>query len=156
MAREVCAMAGRDSEQAFLGGLLHDIGFPIAFGILVDWAKIHKQTLPTLVEVDRLLNPIHAEVGARICAHWGLPDEIRDAVYRHHLPVEKNSPDWLAGVVFVANLLAHHTGIGRPKKALDTKDHEMFLGLAITHAKTDALFVRAQVVADQVASERGE
>ncbi len=79
-----------DVEEAFLSGLLHDIGKIILTKVdgypdkILTHAKENKLTF-TDAELD-LLDTSHSEAGAYLLGIWGLPDRIVENVAFHHFP----------------------------------------------------------------------
>jgi len=80
---------GIDPEQAYLCGLLHDIGrfvlFDKATDALNQVEETHWKTPTQLIDIERKLYGFnHSELGRRICEKWGLPEIIIDLVANHH------------------------------------------------------------------------
>ena len=86
-----CAMASparRLADQAYLAGLLHDVGIPILL-------KRHPEHVclfqaPGLVledaarQLDTATGAEHAAVGAMVARNWKLPPEVSEAIRCHH------------------------------------------------------------------------
>lgn len=111
LAREIArGMAYAHPEEAFLVGLLHDIGkllvwanFPQTYGFYfdrgTDAAQIKKKE-------EHLLNVTHSELGAFFLDELNLPSFFTDAVRFHHLhPSEIVNSLPLVRIVFAANEL---------------------------------------------------
>jgi len=84
-------------EQAYLCGLLHDIGRFVLFDKASDQLNMvedtHWQTPAELVQSERELYGFnHSELGQRVCIKWALPQIIIDVVANHH---EFDLPDSL-------------------------------------------------------------
>ena len=84
-----------DPKQAFLAGLVHDIG-RLAMARLPEPYQTQFQQLtemgcePFLIE--RVLSGCsHAEAGSRALKIWGFPEDFIEAVAHHHQP-EKYQP----------------------------------------------------------------
>jgi putative nucleotidyltransferase with HDIG domain len=84
-------------EEAFLGGLLHDIGKLVMDSYFQDqWKKIQKgakekKTDPLVLEKELLGIP-HTEVGEYLARHWQLSEIHQMAIRYHHvLPPEKTT-----------------------------------------------------------------
>ncbi len=81
---------GSPGEDAFLGGMLHDIGLMVEDQAVPDllrqsvgrYAVDENQTLQQC-END-IIGTNHALVGECIAERWGFPEEIRDALASHH------------------------------------------------------------------------
>jgi putative nucleotidyltransferase with HDIG domain len=81
---------GRDAaEEAFVGGVLHDIGvlilasnFPDAYDKVAGLVIAEKLVVPTAEQ--EFFGVTHAEVGAYLLGLWGLPAPILNIVSLHH------------------------------------------------------------------------
>ena len=83
-AKEVARTLRRNVEGAFLCGLLHDIGRPLALQLLVD--NEHDLGEFTGAEIESALDSFHARLGARIVRHWSLPSWMAESIAQHHDP----------------------------------------------------------------------
>lgn len=73
------------AERAFLGGMFHDIGAPLALRSLA--AVLIAGRLPSPLPealVDEALDRVHQELGAEVHHIWGLPQSIQQLCARHH------------------------------------------------------------------------
>ena len=78
-------------EDAFMGGLLHDIGkLVLATNLSENYRQVMllvSETKGPLWKVEQeVLGTTHAEVGAYLMGLWGIPDGIVEAIAFHHLP----------------------------------------------------------------------
>jgi HD-like signal output (HDOD) protein len=99
------------ANDAFFAGLVHDAGM-----ILLDqpiYEKRRGRHLPVemtghgFLNVERqILGVDHAEIGAEVCKHWGLPPSILVTIRYHHDPVDSNGSE-LAYVVHMADLVSN-------------------------------------------------
>ncbi len=76
-------------DQAYVDGLLHDIGrFVMLEHAAPELKRVddsHWETPEALVQADiDVYNYTHAELGYLACQHWGLPQSIADVVRLHH------------------------------------------------------------------------
>lgn len=105
----VASLIARDSgskqDDAFIAGLLHDIGHvilaaerPAEFAELR--ARARDGTQPDFVVEEEAFGVSHAEIGAYLLGIWGLPYPVVEAVANHHRPerVTLLGPDILAAV----------------------------------------------------------
>lgn len=110
MARLVADHVRDDVEEAFLTGLLHDIGKLVVLKTAHDYQRQHRVTLDPDDIADAVTHA-HAPCGALALHFWRLPEEILDAVRHHHdysLAVNTRP----AAVCYAANLLSHRYGFG--------------------------------------------
>ena len=99
------------AAEAYLGGLLHDVGLLLlaqesperAEGLLAaSWLRGE----PILRIERQQYTATHAELGAYLAGLWGLSEVVVDAVARHHEPPTGESPRFdAAAAVWLANAL---------------------------------------------------
>jgi HD-like signal output (HDOD) protein len=91
VARVARAIAPSDADDAFMAGMLHDVGrIVLALADRKAFAGIglaaRERAHPTYVLERECLGVTHAEVGAYILGTWGVPFGIVEAVAGHHEP----------------------------------------------------------------------
>ena len=152
IAREVSRHhEGLSPDEAYLAGLLHDIG---RLGLLVAEpgfyaaAMAGDEELPS-PEVERQwLKVDHAEAGAWLIERWRLGREIADSArYHHQAPQRLADADLLIRIVAFANLMAHDDP--DPKAVIDAGG---LCGLRLGQISEVASKARARVqtAADQL------
>jgi putative nucleotidyltransferase with HDIG domain len=112
IARAQCKDAAL-AEDAFMGGMLHDVGkLVLAERAGGDYAKAvqlaAEKGVPPRQAERETFGVTHEDVGAYLLAHWGLPAVIVDTIAYHHRP--SLSAGWSFGplcLVHVANVLEH-------------------------------------------------
>ncbi|MGE4441050.1 MAG: HDOD domain-containing protein [Desulfomicrobium sp.] len=104
------------SEQAFVAGLLHDIGrlyfftsFPERSRFCIDSALKHQR--PLLTEEALFFGVDHATMGLRLLNGWVMPASLGGAVGYHHDPLRSGGLP-LAGIVHMGDILTHAAGLG--------------------------------------------
>lgn len=111
LAQMVAARVRADSDEAFLCGLLHDIGKLLVLKLANDFAKGHRRA-PSHEEVAAVMSVHHGDMGAHLLRNWHLPLVLVEAVQFHHAPAAAatfSKQAWLTGV---ANRLSHRYGFG--------------------------------------------
>ncbi len=120
----VCPNDRALADEAFLAGLLHDVGQVVLAGVVPRvWQQIERQAITDQVplqEVEARHGRVsHALVGAYLLGLWGLPSTVVEAVAFHHTPERLSAQQFDAAIaVHVADALIARTP-GRPAPALD-------------------------------------
>lgn len=91
-------------SQAYIGGLLHDLGKPILASVAAEGTASVAPRGDTDGE-RRVFGTDHARVGTWIARQWGLSDEICEAIEYHHAPVAPEEP--LGRALWLADGAAH-------------------------------------------------
>jgi putative nucleotidyltransferase with HDIG domain len=117
-----------DHDVAYAAGLLHDVGRLIIFQEAPD--ALHQideggwHTPEALVDAERAICGIgHAELGARACRRWNLPDILVDVVARHHHPIHNpvGEAEVLVAMTRFADLIMFPSAMpGTPGRERDT------------------------------------
>lgn len=138
-ARALAPLVRQNPDLAFTGGLLHDIGqlvlasaFPRQFGEVV----AHRRREDCfMADAEReLLGIDHAEVGGMLAETWHFPATLFEAVAFHHRPACAPAGS-LAGLVHVANAVAHALGLARSgEELLMPLDEAAWAGIAADQA----------------------
>ncbi len=107
----------KNAEEAFLWGLLHDLGkivldgyFTKEFALAVHQAKA-KETLLKDAE-EKIFGADHAEVGAMVADKWNLPPALIKGIRHHHSPLSANESMRVAAIVHIADILCRAIGLG--------------------------------------------
>jgi len=82
-AKQIARVRRLNVEEAFLGGLLHDVGRPVLLQAVVDLEQelgIH----PEQAHVEGTVERHHANVGADLARRWNLPQPIVELIRDHH------------------------------------------------------------------------
>lgn len=101
------------AQDAFLSGLLHDLGqLVLAVGIEDEYARVLHEAKASSLSTHKVerqaLGVTHAEVGGYVLGIWGLPYPVVEAVAHSHSPeaVALEGMD-LVAAVFISNCLYH-------------------------------------------------
>jgi putative nucleotidyltransferase with HDIG domain len=103
-------------EEAFIAGLLHDIGklfldcyFPVQYAVCMAFAAREKINM---VEAERrVLDVTHTLVGKRIAEQWNFPPLLTSAISDHHAPVKGADNFEISAIVCTANYIAWQAGM---------------------------------------------
>lgn len=117
-ARRVAEFLRRcDPDEAFAGGVLHDLGKllillnqPDAACAIERDCSLQDQESPTIER--RILGFDHTEVGERLLRSWSMPESLTACVRWHHRPEAAGAWQDLARVVACGDLLSHAIAAG--------------------------------------------
>jgi putative nucleotidyltransferase with HDIG domain len=105
-AQEIARVKRWNVEEAFLGGLLHDIGRPVLLQTVVDLERELGCRAPRLASLDAV-SEAHARAGASLVTRWALPAKLAEAVLHHHALVAPGPGAPLFALIGIADGLAH-------------------------------------------------
>jgi putative nucleotidyltransferase with HDIG domain len=118
---KVLAEAARinQQEEAFIVGLLHDVGkliekryFPEDFNEIITVAQ--EQHLSWMETEKALFQINHATIGKVVFRSWDFPASVVDAVHFHHNPESSSKYPQLAALVHIADYISAELGYGTP------------------------------------------
>lgn len=122
-AARILAEATRypNAEEAFLCGLMHDIGKPI---LMRNFPARYTQVMADVYAGRAGFHPLelqafgfsHAHVGALVAERWNFPRRFSEAIAFHHDPLSASDHLQLACIVNLANSIMARMEIGFEKK----------------------------------------
>ena len=127
-AQAMAAQLGKqhDPEEAFIAGLMHDIGHIVLASAAPDvWreAQAAARAGGEIIALEKeALGMSHASVGQRLMRYWQLPDVLQEAARWHHdIKTVSGREHPLATLVALGDLLAciHGGGFERPLAEAD-------------------------------------
>jgi HD-like signal output (HDOD) protein len=107
----------RECDEAYLTGLLHDIGIIAMLLIMPDeFRRVAElataQRIP-LVEVERqVIGITHNVAGELLAEEWGMSSRVMEVVRRHHEPISEVLYPGLVSLVNLTDLLCRSCGLG--------------------------------------------
>lgn len=122
---QTCAIASRyiaqkvkfpDIEQAYIGGLLRDIGKTI-LNCYVEreyvkiMRKVKNENITFIDAEEEVLGFNHAQIGEKVAEKWNFPDELVEAIGLHHTPEKAEVNPKLVSIVHVADAITMMMGI---------------------------------------------
>ncbi|MBK6917384.1 MAG: HDOD domain-containing protein [Deltaproteobacteria bacterium] len=137
LSKAICKVAGIDDGQAFVTGLLHDIGM-LALQAL--------RKLPATAHLDpddiqKVEEIVHTTLGARMAAGWKLHPQVIEGIRRHHRyrDYEPGAYSQIGHVIAVADIIVHHLGLGGTPHPLTDEQHAEIAALGLDPAQVIAV-----------------
>jgi putative nucleotidyltransferase with HDIG domain len=110
-----------DPEEAYIGGLMHDIGKIVLndyvrFGYSIILRLVEEDNVPFCEAERQVLGFDHAQVGGLVMEQWNLPDAYTYITTYHHtpweLPPDMNEFQKVVDIVHVSNAICIMLGVG--------------------------------------------
>jgi putative nucleotidyltransferase with HDIG domain len=101
IAKQLTRDMGGDHDQAFVCGLLHDIGWVVMLEMLSKY-DLDKE------KRDYLMREHHEAIGAMVAKKWNFSEEIQDVIRYHHIPNKARNHQNLVQIIYLSNLLAEN------------------------------------------------
>ena len=146
LARRIAQELGqKNPEEAFVAGLLHDLGKLYILNAYPElYAKVaqSEEAGDDILEAERKIFDVdHAELGSVIANRWRLPEDLQRVIRSHHQLQQENRDDILLTVIKLANILARN--IQTPNlKVIERNSqyvHELAALLGLTREFLDGL-----------------
>jgi HD-like signal output (HDOD) protein len=111
LSRRLAEFVYAAPEEAFVHGLLHDVGKLCLLKMRAEFLRLGGRP-PSAEEFDDVSAAFHPEVGAAALHVWGLPETVRIPVGWHHAPLDAPAQTKDAALTYLANRLSHRYGFG--------------------------------------------
>jgi putative nucleotidyltransferase with HDIG domain len=110
IARIVARRTGQDAEEAFLCGLLHDVGIAAAL-IVADeiYGEGHR---PQIGAIWPAIEAVHESSGMLLARIWNLPGNLANVIGNHHDFTATGRPDQRIATLHIAERIAAKLGRG--------------------------------------------
>jgi len=111
------------SEDVFIHGLLHDIGFLVLCNYCMDqydsvMYNFHRHEEKSILEAEQnILGLTHADVGSWLAEHWELDKSLVDTIRHHHCPSRASSNKNYVAVVHISDCLVSEEILGVTRKS---------------------------------------
>ncbi len=126
-AQEIARSRRWNVEEAFLCGLLHDIGRPVLLQEVVEGCAMFGIPFDPAA-ADAAISALHARVGGEMVRHWKLPVRLAEVVQFHHDPMKATTARNQAMMTALADDLAHLLLAGPKQVAEDSIREHPLLG----------------------------
>jgi len=152
-------------EEAFIAGLLHDVGVlfflhhhPEKYGRIAR----HEIQAESLVDAERKMFGVdHCEIGGILAETWCLPQYVVDAVSNHHYPGRISADQQLEGIVALAVLMTgdkfsgYETGLEERLRAITEVSNQLGLSKEQVDEISSSILSRTIDVAEYLGVDIG-
>jgi len=104
-------------EEAFVAGLIHDIGKIVIDQLLHEEFErildlVHQKHIPIIDAEKQILGVTHADIGQWLGTKWNFPNHLVDSIAYHHRPEVVQDNHRLVRIVRLADLIARRENLG--------------------------------------------
>ncbi|MEZ6059463.1 MAG: HDOD domain-containing protein [Planctomycetaceae bacterium] len=150
-AQEIARVRRLNVEEAFMSGLLHDVGRPVLLQELSDRRRDKQFT----ADDDTLLQAAEEHripLAARLIREWDLPARLSEAVLHQNSPMESETCGENSRIVNLAIQLSLHTLEGTLAADTDVLQHPMIAVLNLYPEQIAGICEKAHEILDWVES----
>jgi len=147
-AQEIARNTRNNVEDAFLCGLLHDVGRPVLLQALLALLREAK-VVATRNAVLELVSELHEAAGSALARAWALPETVIVALGKHHTssPDQESTP---VRIVSLADRFAHLTDEGAALTSDALLGHPALAALEIYPEVLEKIVKRAGAVKETI------
>lgn len=147
-ARVLAEEAGQpDAEEAFVAGLLHDVG-ALVMGLVVGpgrYAEVTRDAVDTVATEEAAFGLSHAKAGQYLLRHWRIPEPLCHSVRFHHHPeAYRSDASKLTAFVAGADQLAGALGVGSERVESPGRLFDIAAFLGVSLQRSGALLGRIE------------
>jgi putative nucleotidyltransferase with HDIG domain len=150
-AQELARMRRWNVEEAFLCGLLSDVGRPVVLQALVDIKNEYGFECPREA-MEQAAQEFHCQVGAALVKSWKLPARLSETILYHHDPENAPTSSQTAILTRLAADFAHWTVGPRKVAEAELRAHPMIVPLNIYPEEMDTLVAMRERIKTAVES----
>jgi putative nucleotidyltransferase with HDIG domain len=144
-AQEIARATRRNVEDAFMCGLLHDVGRPVILQALVHILQEQKvQVSPAAVVAATA--EIHAEVGGILADSWGLPEAVEMSIRHHHSLVPPDAHATSVRITALADEMARFAFEPERMPEAEVRKHPALAPLELYPEVLDKVLARAEPI----------
>ena len=101
----------KKGEDAFLCGILHDIGMiiedQVAKDLFTQTCEAYNPESKSIIDYEReIIGTDHCELGSLLAKAWKLPTEVQDGIQDHHSVLDHVLPSSVTGIIQTADYIA--------------------------------------------------
>jgi putative nucleotidyltransferase with HDIG domain len=142
-AQEIARVTRRNVEDAFMCGLLHDIGRPVILQALVQILNEQKLHVPAAA-VIAATGGLHTDVGGALADAWGLPEAVEMSIRYHHAGTPPDAHANGVRITSLADELARFTFEPERMPEAELRKHPALAPLELYPEMLDKVLAKAE------------
>ncbi len=150
-AKEIARHLRSNVENAFVCGLLHDVGKPVVLGLVLDVCK-EKGVTATSAACVATLDEFHTRVGRLLAERWALPETVLESIALHHEAEAAGHLRKEVQITALADLLAYAAATSDEEyeaTRVRMEGHPLCVALNLYPDDVDALFAKRTTILEQ-------
>ena len=144
-SQRIAKLAKLNAEEAFLSGLLHDIGYPVMLQAMSDLQRQIPCSIPRAAFKQAAFDR-HAAAGASLASAWAFSPRLISVVKTHHAPSHDEGGSKHAALVHLADELARPPSVDDPESSAPLRDPWSIEALKLSPADLEALAAQGEEV----------
>lgn len=134
LARRIAQRLSLPGDDAFVHGLLHDVGKLVLLRLRSTYLRLGGRA-PSPQDFEAVMGDRHGDVGAAALEMWGIPESVREPVRWHHAPLQAGEHVHASSLLYLSNRLSYRYGFGRQPAggAAPLEDDEVLASLELPH-----------------------
>jgi len=144
-AQEIARATRRNVEDAFLCGLLHDVGRPVILQALVQILAEQKLQVPAAAVVAAT-GDVHCELGGTLADSWGLPEAVEMSIRHHHSPTPPDAHVSSVRITALADELSRFAFQPELMPEAQLRQHPSLAPLEVYPEMLDKLLAKAEMI----------
>jgi putative nucleotidyltransferase with HDIG domain len=144
-AQEIARATRHNVEDAFLCGLLHDVGRPVILQALVQILSEQKLQVPAAAVVAAT-GDLHCELGGTLADSWGLPEAVEMSIRHHHSPTPPDAHVSSVRITALADELSRFAFHPELISEAQLRQHPSLALLEVYPEMLDKLLAKAEMI----------
>jgi putative nucleotidyltransferase with HDIG domain len=148
-AQEIARSTRRNVEDAFMCGLLHDVGRPVILQALVQILNEQKLHVPRSALI-LATGELHADVGGTLADSWNLPEAVEMSIRHHHSATPPEAHVSSVRITSLADAVAHFSCDPERVPEAELRKHPALGPLELYPEMLDKILAKAESIRQAV------
>lgn len=144
-AQEIARVTRHNVEDAFMCGLLHDVGRPVILHALVQILGEQRLRVPPQA-VIAATGALHCEVGGTLAESWNLPEAVEMSMRHHHSATPPDAHVTSVRITALADELARYTFEPERMPEAELRQHPALAQLELYPEMLDKVLAKGESI----------